>query len=99
MTSITSVPKEIKSGLSLSYYPNPLSDFINVSYSVSKPEIISLSINNYMGIEVARLVNNKMQPASQYNIEFNISNLPSGVYFCTLKAGNQVKTVKMIVLR
>jgi len=51
-----------------------------------------------LGSEVAILVNED-KPIGSYEVEFNASSLPSGVYFYQLRAGNFIETKKMILLR
>jgi hypothetical protein len=58
-----------------------------------------------MGNEVATLVN-EYRPAGKYEVEFNshsglsgISDLPSGVYFYQLNAGNFIQTKKMVLIK
>ena len=57
-----------------------------------------LKLFNLFGEEVATLVNEE-KVAGYYNVEFNATNLPSGVYFYQLKAGEFVQTRKMILLK
>jgi hypothetical protein len=42
---------------------------------------------------------NEYKPAGRYEVEFNQANLPSGVYFYQLKAGDYVQSRKMILLK
>ena len=51
-----------------------------------------------LGREITTLVNERKQPG-EYEIEFNASNLPSGVYFYQLQAGDFVQTKKMMLLK
>jgi hypothetical protein len=59
---------------------------------------VSLNVFNILGKEVATLVNKKQSPGN-YQVEFDGSNLPSGVYFYRLIVGNFLDTKKMILLR
>lgn len=84
-------------------YPNPFNPITNIKYvipyvdrkDISNKEI-SLKIFDLRGKEVAVLVNEHQRPGI-YNIQFNGSKLPSGVYFCKLQVGN-FKTVKKLLL-
>ena len=58
----------------------------------------SLKIYDLLGREVATLVN-EVKPAGTYEIEFDASDLPSGVYFYKLSAGSFISTKKMILLK
>jgi hypothetical protein len=53
-----------------------------------------------LGNEITTLVNEE-KPAGEYNVEFRIENveLPSGIYFYQLRAGNYVETKKMVLLK
>ncbi len=59
---------------------------------------VQLNVYNILGEEVATLVNEKQSPGN-YTVQFDASNLPSGVYFYTLRVGNFVATKKMILLK
>ncbi len=89
----------------LQNYPNPFNPSTKIKYSI--PSVISneerslnvlLRVYDILGNEVATLVNEE-KPAGNYEIEFNASKLSSGVYFYQIKAGDFIKTKKMILLR
>ena len=48
----------------------------------------------FLGKEVATLINEE-KPAGNYEVEFDASNLSSGIYFYQLKAGSFIETKKM----
>ena len=79
-------------------YPNPFNPSTKISYKIPTSGNVSLKIINLLGSEVTELINSEMEPG-QYDIEFNAANLPSGVYFCRLQAGDFVQTRKMILLK
>ena len=76
-------------------YPNPFNPSTSISYTVPNQSHISLKIYNTMGQEVRELVNEIKSPGV-YNVTFNASGLPSGVYFYKLK-GNGISQVKKMV--
>jgi len=51
-----------------------------------------------LGREVVTLVNEE-KPAGEYEVDFDGTELPSGVYFCQLKAGQFVETRKMVLIK
>ncbi len=89
-------------------YPNPFNPTTTISYSiptvVSRTEATTQSVNvtldvyNVLGQKVATLVNKEQTPGN-YGVQFNASDLPSGVYFYTLHAGDLVATKKMILMK
>ena len=83
-------------------YPNPFNPKTIISYTVGAHRDaslhIDLSIYNVLGQKVATLISEK-QPAGNYNIEWDASNLASGIYLYRLQAGAYVETKKMIVMK
>jgi hypothetical protein len=63
---------------------------------------VTLKVYDILGNEIATLVNEELS-AGEYEVEFNTSSfnhLPSsGIYFCTLKAGEFVQTKKMVLIK
>jgi len=79
-------------------YPNPFNPITKIKYSIPKSSQVSLKIFNTLGEELKTLVNEE-KPVGTYEVNWNASNLPSGVYFCRLQAGSFVQTRKMILLK
>jgi len=80
-------------------YPNPFNPTTNIHYRVDRKSIISLEVYDVIGEKIATLVNGVKDPGN-YNIIFESSNLPSGIYFYRLLAnGNNVATKKMAILK
>ena len=80
-------------------YPNPFNPSTKIQYDLPENSFVSLKIYNAIGKEVASLVNDVV-PAGSHEILFDASGLNSGVYFYTLKAGNNfVQTRKMILIK
>ena len=79
-------------------FPNPFNPSTKISFQIPGQYFVSLKIYNMLGEEVATLVNEKKTPG-KYNVDFNASALPSGVYFYKLSAGNFIQTKKMMLLK
>ena len=79
-------------------YPNPFNPSTSISYSISEIEFVTLKVYDVLGNEIANLVSEEIR-IGNYEIEFNASKLPSGIYFYRLKAGSFVETRKMILIR
>lgn len=79
-------------------YPNPFNPSTTISYSIPKESVVELKVYNVLGREIAALVN-KEQKAGNYNVQFNASSLPSGIYIYTLKAGQFSSSRKLLLLK
>ncbi len=78
-------------------YPNPFTTSTMISYSIKKSDYIILRIYNHVGREVRTLVS-KNQDIGTYSINFEAYNLPQGIYFYRLQAGNQFTEIKKMLL-
>lgn len=81
-------------------YPNPFNPSTKINYVIKQSGFVSLKIFDLLGKEVASLVNEK-QNAGSYAVDFNSAefNLPSGIYFYTLSAGEFKETKKMVLVK
>jgi hypothetical protein len=89
------IPKEY---LLSQNYPNPFNSSSIIKYSIPKSSQVSLKIFNTLGEELETLVNEE-RPVGSYEVNWNAGNLPSGVYFYSLQAGDFVQARKMILLK
>jgi hypothetical protein len=79
-------------------YPNPFNPVTKISFSISKAGIVSLKIYDILGREIAKLVNEN-KPAGNYIVDFDASNLSSGIYFYKLEVNGFKDVKKMTVLK
>ncbi len=79
-------------------YPNPFNPSTKIRFQVPKTGFVTLKIYNTLGKEIATLVNEEKQPGN-YEITWNASNLPSGIYFYRITTGNFLDTKKMLLLK
>jgi Secretion system C-terminal sorting domain len=79
-------------------YPNPFNPSTTIRFTVPEREQVSLTVFNLLGQEVKNLFNEEKQKGS-YEVSFNASNLPSGIYFYKLQSGNFVETRKMLLMK
>ena len=79
-------------------YPNPFNPSTVISYQVPVSGNVILKVYDVLGNEITTLVDEYI-PAGRYEVEFNASTLPSGVYFYQLEAVDYVNTKKMILLQ
>jgi len=79
-------------------YPNPFNPTTNIKYQTAKSCYVTLKIYDVLGKEIQTLVSEK-QDAGEYEVIFNGSYLPSGVYLCRLTTGDFVQTRKLTLLK
>lgn len=102
VVSVTEVENEFNGAID-SYrlfdaYPNPFNPTTIISFKMPEKSFVTLKVYDTIGNEVATLINNNVQ-AGSYEVEFNATNLPSGIYFYRLQASSFVETKKMILLK
>ena len=79
-------------------YPNPFSHNTTINYKLREASNVQLTVVNSLGVEVGRLVDNEYQHKAEYNYYFDAGDLVPGVYFCRLKAGEEIRTVKLLMV-
>jgi hypothetical protein len=79
-------------------YPNPFNPTTTIDFSIAEPTDVSLVVYNINGEVVANLVDGEMS-VGNHSVTFDASNLSSGVYFYTLRAGDFVATKKMTLIK
>ena len=79
-------------------YPNPFNPSTKISWQSPVSGYQTLKVYDVLGNEVATLVD-EYKPAGSYEIDFNASNLTSGVYFYKLQVGEFVSTKKMTLIK
>ena len=79
-------------------YPNPFNPVTTIKYQFPERGFVTLKVYDVLGNEVATLVNEE-KPAGGYEVEWNASDLPSGIYFYRMRAGNFIDTKKLILLK
>ena len=90
---------EVPTEFSLSQnYPNPFNSSSIIKYSIPKSSFATIKIFNTLGEEIETLVNTE-KPVGTYEVNWNATNLPSGVYFYRFQAGDFVQTRKMILMK
>jgi hypothetical protein len=79
-------------------YPNPFNPSTTIRYSIPAAANVSIKIYNALGKEVTELVD-EYKGSGTYEVNFNASDLSSGIYYYTLTAGNNSATNKMILIK
>jgi len=79
-------------------YPNPFNPTTNIRFSIPNAGLVSLVVFDITGREVATLINQNMN-AGIYTADFDATQLASGIYFYTIKAGSFTDTKKMVLVK
>jgi choice-of-anchor B domain-containing protein len=80
-------------------YPNPFNPTTAIGFSLLAVGEVTLKIYNVLGQEVATLLNNETMEEGEHEVEFDASNLPSGVYFYTIQTEGLTISRKLIFLK
>jgi photosystem II stability/assembly factor-like uncharacterized protein len=100
----TEIPKQF---MLYQNYPNPFNPTTKIKFDIpfSFPPSkgvrgmnVLLSIFNSLGQQISTLVNQNLKPGS-FEVEWDDSNYPSGIYYYKLDAGDFSETKKMILLK
>lgn len=79
-------------------FPNPFNPTTSISYSIPKNEFVNITVYDALGREVASVVK-EQQAAGSYKASFTAFDLPSGVYYYRLTAGEYTDTKKMTIIK
>ena len=79
-------------------YPNPFNPVTTIRFTISEQTFTTLKVYDVLGTEIATLVNQE-QLAGEYEVEFNGTGLPSGIYFYRLQTGSFFEMKKMVLMK
>lgn len=79
-------------------YPNPFNPATLIKYSIPESGTVKLTVYNALGEAVKTLVNNYVE-AGTYTINFNASDLSSGIYYYRLQTNTFIEAKKMLLLK
>jgi hypothetical protein len=108
ITGIINISTEFPSSFSLKQnYPNPFNPVTKIRFEIPSNgfptktfgnDRVVLKVYDLLGKEIQTLVNEQLQPGT-YEVTFDGSNLPSGIYFYQLKAEEYFETRKMLLIK
>lgn len=79
-------------------YPNPFNPSTTINFDLPVAGNVTLKVFNTSGIEVASLVN-ETRAAGYHSVNFNATNLSSGIYYYRLEANGVSKVMKMALIK
>lgn len=80
-------------------YPNPFNPTTTIGYGVPENGEVTLEVFDVIGRKVATLMRGEHKTAGRYTINFDASNLASGMYIYRLQAGSSVITKKLTLIK
>jgi photosystem II stability/assembly factor-like uncharacterized protein len=104
LIGINPISSEVPERFSLyQNYPNPFNPVTIIKFDIppskgARGMMVRLLIYDILGRELTALVNEELKPGT-YEVSWDGSNYPSGVYFYRLTAGDYTETRKMILLK
>jgi hypothetical protein len=79
-------------------FPNPFNPSTTIRYGLPSRAHVSLTLFNTLGQSVSTLMNGE-QGAGYYEVQFNATNLSSGVYFYRIQAGDFIATKRLLLVK
>ncbi len=79
-------------------YPNPFNPSTVIRFALPAKAKVRVDVYNLLGQKVTTLLNSELS-AGVHKVEFNASNLSSGIYFYKVQAGNMLVVKKMILMK
>jgi glucose/arabinose dehydrogenase len=84
--------------LSIGAYPNPFNETATISYTIEKPAFVSIALYDITGRKIADL-SNESTAAGKHTLTVDASAFGAGTYFCTVKANDVQRTIKLVIIK
>jgi len=99
LTSVTTEGRDYIKSFKLSQnYPNPFNPSTTIEFTLPNTQDVQIVVYNISGQRIKTLLNKKMK-VGRHNVEFNASELASGIYIYHIQAGGFQDVKKMVLLR
>ena len=79
-------------------FPNPFNPVTKIQFDIPKSSFTKILIYDVTGRIIKMLVNEELKPG-KYEVDWDASNFPSGVYFYKIEAGSFIDSKKMILIK
>jgi len=84
--------------LNVKAIPNPSNSITTISYQLPSESLVDLKVYDMYGRQVSVLVQDRKN-AGTHSVQLDASNLNSGVYICRLRAGTEVVSERLIIVK
>ena len=95
LTSVDQIEQSPTSVLLYQNYPNPFNPQTEITFEISEPEWVTLSVYDALGRKVVTLLD-QVLASGRHQSTFDASQLPTGIYYYQIQAGDQLLTRNMI---
>jgi hypothetical protein len=92
------ITKKDNSQFDVNNYPNPFNPTTKICFTLPQNRKVSLKVFDALGREVADLANDVFT-AGTHEVEFDATNLASGIYFYTIRTAQGSITKKMLLIK
>ncbi|MCH8961711.1 MAG: T9SS type A sorting domain-containing protein [Bacteroidetes bacterium] len=97
-TGVESREEPDQMGFLFPNYPNPFRATTTLAYHLAQPRYVTLAVFDLLGRQVA-VVDEGLRLPTTHRVRFDAGSLANGVYLYRLKAGDQVETRRMLVVK
>jgi len=94
--ALTDIKNEIDLISELNTYPNPVKNNLTIELNLTENTQIEIVATDLIGNIVAKIINESMTIGIN-TIQWNVNNLPNGVYLLNIKSNNSIKTKKLVI--
>ena len=85
--------------LTVSVFPNPASDFLNLNCELPENGSLTIEIFGITGNLVRKLIEGRETGKGITSVSVPVDELPEGYYFATIRFNNEVRTVKFAIIK
>ncbi|NOS83754.1 MAG: T9SS type A sorting domain-containing protein [Ignavibacteria bacterium] len=99
ITFVNHTSSNIPNGYFLSQnYPNPFNPVTNIKFNIPKRSYVKISVFDVLGKEISVLVNEELNTGT-FEVNWDASNFPSGVYFYKIETDEFSESKKMVLIK
>ncbi len=80
-------------------YPNPFNPQTTIRFDLPRMAEVNITVFNELGARVAVLADQTSYAAGTHEITWSAADLPSGVYFCRVQAGDHTRAIKLLLIK
>lgn len=80
-------------------HPNPASSKAIIEYQLKSDSNVSFSLFSITGKQISTLLQNEQKFTGLHQLNFDISGLPTGIYYCTMHANEHIETQRIVITK